>query len=338
MDSVKECSTEHGSPCQVFNGKVSNDGTISSRYGMGGAELGTMVVEALGLEDDTGSRRRSLNGRRLETASEDITDPVMCIHEGDTFIFEIEDRSHYPVYQKDSLINTNPDFDYGGFKILEDRLISQSANSEGEDEETLQYFAYSFTEAGTYHFADAAESEKTMIITVLSPNGICPDAETFLLPKTQDSLSVFGVSLDSTLILEPDYQMLLIMLFCFLFMFLFILVLVKYIGSGMWKIKGKENIPYRKGHQDFKFEKLKFLFSDDKQDQSSFLDQSQFLLIDKKGEDVTPRAGGEGERDEAVGDLASLDSDFVSDDEDPGIDLKKLYFSTNYFNFLIERS
>ena len=281
---------------------------MSARYGLGD-ELGEKVLDVIAPEE----RRRLAEKRRFletTTASEDITDPVMCIHEGDIFIFEIEDLNHYPVYQKDSLINSNPSFDYGAFKILAAKLASQLANLEsGSDSSTLQYFGYTFSESGTYHFADSEETEKTMIITVMTPTASCPDEEAFLMPKTQDSLSIFGVSLETELILQPDYVMLVMLILTFLFMMVFILILTKWVGSALWHMKAKDNIPYRKKNRNYKFYKMKFLFQKDGEDKS---------FIDKSGEEELIKG------DEAVGDLAAIDSDFVSDDEEPGIDLKKL--------------
>jgi hypothetical protein len=35
-------------------------------------------------------------------------------------VFTIRDPTHYPVYLKDSVMNSNPSFDYGAFLILAD--------------------------------------------------------------------------------------------------------------------------------------------------------------------------------------------------------------------------
>ena len=44
-------------------------------------------------------------------------------------IFTIRDPNHYPVYLKDSVINSNPNFDYGAFLILADQMKQKVANN-----------------------------------------------------------------------------------------------------------------------------------------------------------------------------------------------------------------
>ncbi len=62
---------------------------------------------------------------------------------------DFEDRalSHYPVYIKDHLFNTNPTFDYGDFTQLEYYIAETNV--------TFYTFGVTFSEAGTYVVADA---------------------------------------------------------------------------------------------------------------------------------------------------------------------------------------
>lgn len=43
---------------------------------------------------------------------------------GSALIFQNINKLHYPVYLKDSLINTNSDFDYSAFNILAAKLYN----------------------------------------------------------------------------------------------------------------------------------------------------------------------------------------------------------------------
>lgn len=52
------------------------------------------------------------------TETPGISDPVICIDVGDTLLFNIDFPTSYPVYNADSLINSNPKFDYSLFTKL----------------------------------------------------------------------------------------------------------------------------------------------------------------------------------------------------------------------------
>lgn len=96
-------------------------------------------------------------GRRrlLATAvpADEIVNPTLCLEINDLVLFKVWidpiDRtlSHYPVYQKDHLYNSNPSFDYGAFTQLASYITSTNM--------TISSFAYVFTEGGNYVFRDS---------------------------------------------------------------------------------------------------------------------------------------------------------------------------------------
>jgi hypothetical protein len=51
-----------------------------------------------------------------------IKNPVICMPQGSALLFDNLSVKNYPVYQKDSLINTNPAFDFSKFLLLADTL------------------------------------------------------------------------------------------------------------------------------------------------------------------------------------------------------------------------
>lgn len=64
-------------------------------------------------------------GRKL--ADEDdaggLTNPAICVQEGASIFFNVDkETGAYPRYFKDSILNTNPDFDYGPFQKLENMI------------------------------------------------------------------------------------------------------------------------------------------------------------------------------------------------------------------------
>jgi hypothetical protein len=48
---------------------------------------------------------------------------------GSAILFENLSPKNYPVYQKESLLNTNPSFDFSKFLVLEKTLKNQTAKS-----------------------------------------------------------------------------------------------------------------------------------------------------------------------------------------------------------------
>lgn len=64
------------------------------------------------------------------------------------FLFEIDSTAgYYPKYAKDSILNTNDNFDYGEFQKMEDLIVNQNV--------TMTAFMYTFKEPGTYVFVNA---------------------------------------------------------------------------------------------------------------------------------------------------------------------------------------
>jgi hypothetical protein len=67
--------------------------------------------------------------RRLQSTADDaqfITNPVVCTTSGSAMLFDSLSEEKYPVYLKDSLLNTNQNFDYGQFTALPDQLAGLS--------------------------------------------------------------------------------------------------------------------------------------------------------------------------------------------------------------------
>lgn len=88
--------------------------------------------------------------RKLQgiTPTEEIPNPVYCIATGDSFLFTIEDPKHYPVYMKDSVMNSNLNFDYGSFIDLATEMKRKVA----QGLTTGSVFTFTFQDAGNYVF------------------------------------------------------------------------------------------------------------------------------------------------------------------------------------------
>ena len=79
-----------------------------------------------------------------------ITNPVICTTRGSALLFENLSADKYPKYVKDSLLNTNDNFDYGEFDALSSMLSS----------EVVKSFVFTFDEPGIYVFADSRNTAK----------------------------------------------------------------------------------------------------------------------------------------------------------------------------------
>lgn len=77
---------------------------------------------------------------------------------GSAMIFENINKNHYPVYLKDSLINTNPSFDYSAFDVLATKLLNGT---------NITQFVFTFQDSGVYVFGDSADNSKQTIISVM---------------------------------------------------------------------------------------------------------------------------------------------------------------------------
>ena len=63
---------------------------------------------------------------RLLQQSTSFTSPVICVAPGTTVAFDTS-AGNYPVYLKDSMLNTNELFDYSQFEVLGSRISQASA-------------------------------------------------------------------------------------------------------------------------------------------------------------------------------------------------------------------
>jgi hypothetical protein len=70
-----------------------------------------------------------------------LKNPVICMNKGDSMLFTIRDPKHFPVYLKDSVMNSNPSFDYGAFLILSDQMRTKASNNDTRP----SLFTYTFT-------------------------------------------------------------------------------------------------------------------------------------------------------------------------------------------------
>ncbi|XP_036928145.1 uncharacterized protein LOC119004899 isoform X4 [Acanthopagrus latus] len=151
--------------------------------------------------------------RRRETEDDDdaadvsvlprMPNPVACLSSGDMLIFHLTinhtDRrlSHFPVYQKDHLFNSNPGWDFGAFRRLQILMMQTNFNS--------TRFAHVFSDTGKYVFVDSAVPEWTMVVVVSEEGTECDRRASVFQPMTPVQLVKYGIVKQHRLNLLPDW-------------------------------------------------------------------------------------------------------------------------------------
>ncbi|KAE8295323.1 hypothetical protein D5F01_LYC06249 [Larimichthys crocea] len=132
-----------------------------------------------------------------------IPNPVTCLSAGDMLIFQLTinhtDRhlSHFPVYQKDHLFNSNPSWDFGAFRRLQILMTQTNFNS--------SRFAHVFSETGKYVFVDNAVPEWSVVVVVTEEGTECNPRASVFQPMTPTQLVKYGIIKQHRLNLLPDW-------------------------------------------------------------------------------------------------------------------------------------
>ncbi|KAJ7990481.1 hypothetical protein DPEC_G00300770 [Dallia pectoralis] len=132
-----------------------------------------------------------------------IPNPIACLSSNDMIIFQLTinftDRhlSHFPVYEKDHLFNSNPSWDFGAFRHL-GRLIKQTQFNSTR-------FAHVFSDTGKYVFLDNAVPDWSLVVVVSERGTACDPTAGVFQPMTPSQLIRHGVIKQHRLNLLPDW-------------------------------------------------------------------------------------------------------------------------------------
>ena len=122
----------------------------NAKYGLGSI-LTTEYDKVKAAEAEAEGTGTSSNRRRLQDDADsadsdstttttgtdnEIYNPVICINKGMSIIWSIPNQKNFPVYDKDSLVNTNNNFDYSAFVELK-RMVESDLTS-------ISMFAFTF--------------------------------------------------------------------------------------------------------------------------------------------------------------------------------------------------
>ncbi|KAM3922961.1 uncharacterized protein RB166_012036 [Leptodactylus fuscus] len=166
--------------------------------------------------------RKSRAGDQIFTSTDPaslprIPNPILCLKVGDVVLFQLSispnERmsSHYPLYQKDHLFNTNPHWDFGAFRRL-DHLIRETHIN-------VSRFAHVFTDPGTYVFLDNGIRDRSLFVTVKEKNVYCEPTASRIQPSSPYQLLKQGIIAQQRLNLAPNWAAILgILLLLFIIM------------------------------------------------------------------------------------------------------------------------
>jgi len=199
--SFKACS-KSGSSCS-FQTIGGGSGGFNGLYDGGGSIINSLLPSNASRSNATRARRLFQSGAADQVG---IQSPIICLKVGQGTLFQVTPSTtdltkiHYPVYSRNSLFNTNANFDYGAFVDLKDRV------SNGQ---LIKAFFYAFTEPGMYVFEDSVDSTKQMFVGVVAASMECPAAfaSNAIQPMSSAILKQFpDVRKESaSLTLMPDY-------------------------------------------------------------------------------------------------------------------------------------
>jgi len=174
--------------------------------------------------------------RRLSVVSDPaIPNPVTCIQANDAVLFDVSNQN-YPVYVKDSLLNTVQNFDYSDFIALKEKAASSA---------TVSSFAFTFIVPGTYVFASSADPTKIAIIAVMQADVGCT-TEAVFTPLTQSNLAAINVKTTTDYILTPDWSLIGGLLGGLIFVIFGVISTMYYFRQKAWSVGSGLMPRYRK--------------------------------------------------------------------------------------------
>jgi hypothetical protein len=272
---ARECRT---GTCSIRSGKIGSDGFLGT-YGV--TDKLEEVVAGRRLSSThihEGLRDHAI--RRLAVLEQtEIFNPIYCMYQNDTFLFQIDSPNHYPVYMKNSVINSNPDFDFGAFQTLETEI--RALKNQNLTDPVI--FTFTFSDPGTYVFNDAANEKKIMIITVKGLGEECADPDRYVQTVSEDSLAQVGATINEDLIVEPNYPLIIALGLILVFSTGIIMIFVGYCLHKNWTMP--TIIP--KTYRDFQVEtnihpEESIIFTPEGND----FDQFKSDLIDSEEDDL----------------------------------------------------
>ena len=213
-NSIGTMSCAKSEGCAINQVAMGSTGEPQGMYGVSNynkAKVARRILRQLyNLNDEEineNHTRRFLAATTTVADTATISNPVICIENGDSLQFEVTNYNNYPVYDENNILNTNLNFDYGPFIELASQITAKSfAGLTGTTDPVL--FSYSFTDGGTYVFYDKTITTNQLVIVVADVGQTCPDPSSNIQTSTSRALSTTGTSQAENIVLALDVPLL----------------------------------------------------------------------------------------------------------------------------------
>ncbi len=149
---------------------------------------------------------------------------IFCLHQHESMLFDVNLSSgSYPVYDRDSLLNTNPAFDYSTFTATPTASPASGL------------FAHTFRETGTYVFRDNARPDSYAIVRVLSAAESCASYNPTMrvTSVTPQSLRGMGIT-DTSVVTAPNWKLLGVLLALFVAIIIVVILALAFLQNVGW--------------------------------------------------------------------------------------------------------
>lgn len=223
LSTTSSSETDHH---RIYSVSVNNREGFKGLFDLTRSDLISILNSTEQSEDEL--RRSSLLVDEMLDYSNDgfmgIVQPLVCLNYGEGILFHITDPQHYPKYLKDSLLNTNGNFDYGAFRKLENYMksLNDSSFSTSVDVNFMFHFQFDTDYPGTYIFYDAYDETNIIVIQTMSEETRCPSS--FVAGTESKNWVQLGISQNTDIRVSWD-SWLVVILFCSFFSF-FAVVLI----------------------------------------------------------------------------------------------------------------
>ncbi|CDJ50021.1 hypothetical protein EBH_0073680 [Eimeria brunetti] len=186
------------------------------------------VTKNAGLQEEAKSSKAS-NGREIRknglrrlsetTPTQAVQFPVQCLQLYDTVAWWVGGQV-YPVFLKDSLLNTNSAIDISTFLQLASAVGSNNGSRSSKAKKgvasNLEYFVYTFSVEGVFAFGTNEDNSPQAIFSVLGEGVQCPPGTRYPEATTDSSLAHLRVQLQQEVNVEPDLTIFLLTFACLL--------------------------------------------------------------------------------------------------------------------------